>query len=100
MALVMHEPAKANVVRSQKKEVIETERIQKSLIVKGRVRDKQQLIKIVISQARKMFPFVGDVEVVALSSLNLEIGEDGGYTAVVEGCINREAVAEKDAKRE
>ena len=77
------------------------QKVQRSLIVKGRVPDKRQLIDIATSQAKKMFPVTGNVTVRSISPFDLEIGENGGYTVVVEfECsVNREVVAAKSPRR-
>jgi DNA/RNA endonuclease YhcR with UshA esterase domain len=55
-------------------------------------------MEITIDQAKKMFPFLGNVTVVAVGQFDPEIGDNGGQTMVVEGCMNRVDGAEKSMK--
>lgn len=53
-----------------------------------------------VSQAKKMFQVTGNVTVKSISPFDVEIGETGEYTVVVEfECgMNREVVAAKSVR--
>jgi hypothetical protein len=59
----------------------ESQKVQKCLIIHGRIRSKFQLLKIAAAQAKRAFNINGDVEVIDLSPYKQSIT---GYVVIVE----------------